>query len=376
MSDDMIPHSLEIAASRARRHTGRSLLVGTLVVAIALGLIAYFHTTPVSSDVTAYSHTGVLGAGGIAAQGKYVWIADAGVLPQGPTGINHGEKVVRVDAATGAATSITSPLFSDPFAVVATGNFVWVLNQGFVSHRYSLLRLNEATLAVTKVILPTRIKYEFDYSQGGYVVAGGCLWISTTEGIVRVNTSTLAVSRITSPLLTGGPYGSDMVADAHYVWLSESLHNPGSPLPRVPFLIRVSINTGSVTKFTFPGMLNGWPIADDGKNLWIEDTVGLQRFNLKSGRETLVTLPDGVGLPAAPSGLGVVANGSVYLAADANANTHQGEVVRVRIASGRVSIVSSPYLKLLNGVTAANGVVWADNWPAHKLREPVLVRVS
>ena len=375
MTDDMILHSLEMSASRTRSHTGRMILGGAIVVAIALGVLLYVDKkSPVDTDVKAYSHTGVVGARGLAAQGKYVWIADVGVLPQGATGVNHGEKVVRVDAATGATTSITSPLFSVPFAVTTSPHVVWVLNDGFVNHRISILRINEATLAVTNVNLSTRLKYAFNYSQGGYVVAGGYFWISTTEGIVRVNTTTLAVSLITSPLLSGGPYGADMVADARYVWLSQAV----SPnfLTSSKFLVRVSINTGAVTKVIFPGYINGTPIADDGTYLWVEDAVGLQRFNLKSGRETLIVLPDDVGLSGSPSGLDAVANGNVYLAANINESNSQGAIVRVGVASGRVSIVSSPFIQSLTGVTAANGVVWADNLPGNKVQQPVLVRLS
>jgi hypothetical protein len=369
----LIRHYLEISATRKRGHTRLVIVGGAIFVVFALGGLVYAHVNSANShfEVTAYSHTGVVGARGLAAQGKFVWIADAGVLPQGATGINHGEKVVRIDVATGTTKSIDSPLFSAPFAVVTTQHYVWVLNAGFVTHRLSLLRINEATLAVTNVNIPPRIQSGFAYSQGGYVVAGGYLWISTTEGIVRVNTSTLAVSRITSPLLTGGPFGPDMVADAHYVWLSESVLSKGSS-----FLVRVSIDTGAVTKVIFPGFIDGAPIADNGTDLWVADSVGLQRFNLTTGRGTLISLPDGVGLSLSPSGLDAVANGSVYLAATVNGNNSQGVIVRVDNASGRVTVASSPFMQLLTGVTAANGTVWADNWPEGKVHQPVLVRVS
>jgi hypothetical protein len=379
MSDALILHSLEASATQPKSHAWRIILGVVIVVGAVIGWLAYEHNNPVSTNVTAYRHTGVLDATGIAAQGKYVWIADNGALPQGDTGVNHGEKVVRLDVATGATTSITSPLFLLPFAVVTSPHYVWVLNQSFADHRTSILRINEATLAVTIVKLPILLKYAFNYSGGGYVVAGGYLWISTTAGIVRVNTSTLAISMIKSPLLTGGPSGAGMVADSHYVWLSESVQHPGeaNPLSRKQYLVRVAINTEAVTKVTFRGYLPGWPIADDGTHLWVEDQVGVQRFNFKTGRETLILMPDNVGLSDSPSGIDTVANGNVYLAASMNGNMYQGAIVSVNIATGRVSIVSSPFMRSLNGVTAAKGIVWAFNSsPGEKVRQPVLVRVS
>jgi streptogramin lyase len=353
-----------------------------VVVVIAIGLFVHFHRSSAgpSADVTAYSHTGVIAPSGLAAQGQYVWIADNGEFPQRATGVNHGEKVVRVDVATGAATPITSPLFSVPYGVVTTHHFVWVLNEGYVTRRLSISRINEATLAVTRVTIPARIDSVFGHdTQGPFVLAGGSLWISTGLGIIRVDTKTLAVSTITSPLLTGGPYGSDVVADAHYLWLSESVLDTGptvvSTAPR--YLVRVSMNTGTVSKIRFKGFNGGSPIADDGTNLWIEDSAGIDRFNFATGRDTLFVLPDSVFLTSV--GLGVVANGSVYLAATEGNDGDQGALVRIRIASGQLTIVSSPFLHFLQGVTTANGDVWVINNtqagpdPVH---EPALVRLT
>jgi hypothetical protein len=379
-SDEMIRHALEASDSKKRRRVIAMLYGVGLAVAVVLGWLIFVRTSPlkaVNADVTPYPHTGVLGARGIAAQGPYVWIADIGALPQSGTGVNHGEKVVRVDAATGASTSITSPLFSLPFGVATSPGYVWVLNQGFSTHRFSILRINEATLAVTNVKLSNRLKYAFNYSQGGYVMAGGSFWISTTDGIVRINTSTLAVSLITSPLLTGGPSGEGMVADSRYVWLSQStatagVHNPDA-LSR--YLVRVSIHSGAVTKFGFGGFLQGTPVADDGDNLWIEDQVGVQRFNFKTARATLIVLPQYVGLLASPSGINVVAKGDVYLAADLNQTSSEGALIRIGVASGRITVESSPILQSPGGVATTKGVIWADDTDAGQYRFPALVRL-
>jgi hypothetical protein len=332
---------------------------------------------PVNVNVTAYSHTDVLGARGIAAQGHYVWIADIGALPQSATGVNHGEKVVRLDAATGIATPITSPLFSVPFGVATSPGYVWVLNTGFSSHQFSILRINESTLAVTNVKLPLSLKYAFNYSQGGYVMAGGSLWISTTDGIVRVNTSTLAVSMITSPLLSGGPYGEGMVADSHYVWLSQSSPTIGEHNPHAlsRYLVRVSIHSGAVTKFGFGGFLQGTPVADNGEYLWIEDPVGLQRFDFRTRSATLIILPQYVALLGSPSGIDVVAKGNVYLTANLNQSSFDGALVRIGVTSGRIAVESSPTFQSPGGVATNNGVIWVDNTVASQFHEPAVVRL-
>ena len=379
-SDEMIRHALEASVSTKRRRVIAAMYVVGVAVVVVLGWLIFVHTSPppaaVNVDVTAYSHTGVLGARGIAAQGRYVWIGDVGALPQA-TGVNHGEKVVRVDTTTGAATSITSPLFSLPFGVATSPGYVWVLNEGFSTHQFSILRIDEATLAVTNVKLSNRLKYAFNYSQGGYVMAGGFFWISTTEGIVRVNTSTLAVTLITSPLLDGGPFGDGMVADSNYVWLSQStstigVHNPHG-LSR--YLVRVAIHTGAVTKFGFGGFLQGTPVADNGDDLWIEDSVGVQRFNFATGKATLIILPQYVGLSGSPSGIDVVAKGNVYLAANLNQSSSEGALVRIGITSGSITVESSPTLQSPGGVATANGVIWADDSYAGQIHFPALVRL-
>jgi streptogramin lyase len=379
-SDALIRHALEASDSKKRRRVIALLYGVGIAVAVVLGWLIFVRTSPlapVNADVTAYAHTGVRGARGIAAQGNYVWIADIGTLPQSGTGVNHGEKVVRLDVATGVATSVTSPLFSLPIGVATSPGYVWVLNEGFSNHQFSILRINEATLAVTNVKLSNRLKYAFNYSQGGYVVAGGFFWISTTDGIVRVNTSTLAVSLITSPLLSGGPSGEGVVADSRYVWLGQStstigIHNPHA-LSR--YLVRVSIDTGAVTKFGFGGFLQGTPVADDGDNLWIEDADGLQRFNFRTRTATLIILPQYVGLLNSPSGIDVVANGNVYLAANLNQISTEGALVRIGVASGRITVEYSPTLASPGGVATTKGAIWEDDSSAGQFYEPALVRI-
>ncbi len=370
-SDEMARHSLEASQSKKKR-----LVIGTLygvgiVVALLLGWLIYARTSPakpLSAEVTTYSHTGVFDARGIAAQGHYVWIADVGKLPQGAAGVNHGEKVVRLDVATGVATPITSSLFSLPLGIATSPHFVWVLNQGFSTHQYSILRIDDATLAVTNVTLPPRLRYGFNYSQGGYVMAGGSLWISTTEGVVRVNTTTLAVSLITSPLLTGGPIGAGMVADARYVWLSQPAGAESNPAAQAQYVVRVAIATGVVTKFSVPDVLQATPVADEDGILWIVGTQGLQRFNLRTRRASAIILPENVALLDTPSGLAVVSKGYLNLVAE-------GALVRVNLKTGHVAVEFSTTLESPGGVTATNGAVWVDNTFASQSHLPVLVRV-
>jgi hypothetical protein len=348
-----------------------------LAVAGVLGSLAYAQGAPV---VTAYSHTGVVAARGLAAQGQYVWISDAGVLPYRITGSNHGEKIVRIDVATGATKSITSPLISVPLSIMTSRRYVWVMN-GAISNglNWSLLRINTATLAVTGVKIPASIRAKIVTNGAPTVLAGGYVWISGEQGIIRVNTTTLAVSTITSPVLSGVPLGPDMVADARYVWLSASTNSTGSTVGTgLNFLVRVSMDTGVVTKVRFPGVKAGMPIAYDGTNLWVEDEKGLERINLTTGRDTRIILPHDVHVLLSPSGLDAVENGSVYFAASRGHSNSQECLVRVGIVSGRSTIVSSPFMQSLEGVAAAHGTVWAVNFtvPGTKVRQPVLVRVS
>ena len=89
---------------------------------------------------------------------------------------------------------------------------------------------------------------------------------------------TLKATEISSPLIEGAQLS--VVADGHFLWMNASyahVNQPNGPAPS--FVVRVSLRTGAVTKVSFPGVKGGFPIGDDGTNLWIENASGMVRLD-------------------------------------------------------------------------------------------------
>jgi hypothetical protein len=320
---------------------------------------------------TAYTHTHVESPRGLAAQGKYVWITDV-------NSDGHGAHIFRLDVTTGAAKVLTNTFVTLPSEIVASQRYAWVVNEKLRdgTSAWSLLRVNTTTLAVRKIDLPSTAATGVAYAGGPIVLANGYVWIPGSGGIFRVNTTTLKASTITSHLI-GALIG--VAADSHYLWLNASLNGNDSRVTRTYF-VRVSLTTGMVTKVNFPSVKGGDPIGDDGTNLWVANSKGIQRINSTSGRVTTVEVPKAAQITSTATGPSAIANGGIYFSAGLPDLNRTG-VVRVGITSGLATVLSSPLLYDPSFIAAAKGVVWIVNATTpsslrDESRRPTLVRVS
>jgi hypothetical protein len=240
------------------------------------------------------------------------------------------------------------------------------------NNTYSLLRINTATLAVQR----TRFSYAeiagISYVQGPILLAGNYVWIPGARGILRVNTTTLKVSTITSPLIYGALLG--VAVDAHDLWLNAPTENGD----KLTYFVRVSIASGVITKVNFPGVKGGYPIGDDGTNLWVMNGKGIQRIDPTTGLVTTIVIPESAQITFPQDVPSAVANGDIFFRAGLVRARHTG-VVGIAMASGQVTVFSSPLLYDPTFIASANGVAWVVNTPlgdTRSVKQPILVRVS
>jgi streptogramin lyase len=351
--------------SNVRRGILFTVLPGSLVLTALVWNAGPALSAP-TTTFTAYSHTGVVSPRGLAAAGKYVWLTDL-------TSSGGGAHVVQIDAATGDKRIVASTFVSDPSQVVASRRYAWVMNaQLSNAQAWSLLRINATTLAVQRIKIPGAGNAGIGYTQGPILLAGHYVWIPGSRGILRVNTTTLKASTITSHLILGPLLG--VAADAHSLWLNAPTYHE----PSQRFFVRVSLATGVVTKVNFPGVKGGFPIGDDGTNLWVANANGIQRVDPATDQVTTVVVPKAAQITFPVAGPSAIANGAIYFCAGLPALHHTG-VVRIGISSSLASVVSSPLLYYPSIVATSNGVLWVVNAPygnSTSVKLPVLVRVS
>jgi streptogramin lyase len=352
----------------------RRILSAVVPIAAILATLVT-NVAPASSDpapvFTAFAHTRVQTPRGLAAEGKYVWISDL-------SNDGHVAHIFRVDATTGAEKVLTNTFVTLPSQVVASRRYAWVMNEKLNSgaSRWSLLRVNAATLAVRRIEIPSTAVTGVAYLGGPIVLADGYVWIPGSRGIFRVNTTTLKASTITSPLV-GALIG--VAADSHYLWLNASSSGNDASVTQTYF-VRVSLTTGMVTKVSFSGVKGGDPIGDDGTNLWVANSKGIQRINPTNGHVTTVEVPKEAQVTSTTTGPSAIANGGIYFDAGLPALNRTG-VVGVGIVSGLATVLSSPLLFDPGIIASADGVVWIVNTTTpsslrDQSRRPTLVRVS
>jgi hypothetical protein len=348
----------------------RRLLTAVVALVLILTPLAT-NVEPASSSsapvFTAFTHTQVQVPRGLAAEGKYVWITD--VNEDG-----RAAHIFRIDPSTGGESIITNKLVTLPSEIVATRRYAWVMNQK--RYTWSLLRVNAATLAVQRIEIPRAAVIGVAYLGGPIVLADGYLWIPGSRGILRVNTTTLKVSAITTPLI-GATIG--VASGSRFLWLNASpLGNDSSANPT--YFVRVSLATGTVAKVNFPGVSGGEPIGDDGTNLWVANSKGIERVNPVNDHVTTVHVPKSAQITSTATGSSALAHGGIYFHAGLPA-LHRTGVVRVGIVSGLASVLSSPLLYSPSILASADGVVWVINATTPstlkvQTRRPTLVRVS
>jgi hypothetical protein len=343
----------------------RNILFAALLGLLLLGALVV-RVQPASSAptaaYTAYAPTGLADPQGIAAAGHYVWITDLGVDLK-------ASYIYRIDAATGDAQKIKSNYGALLSQVVASPRYAWVMVAKRSALGSSLLRVNAQTLVVQQIKIPSAQDDGVAYTQGPIFLAGDYVWIPGPGGIVRVNTTTLKTSAIRSTLMSD-PLSP--AVDSHYLWLNSS-QTQGSNR----FFLRVSLVTGAVTKVDLPGVPGGFPIGDDGTNLWVGDHDGTQRINPTTDQLTTIPVSENVQITLPLTGPSAVVDGAIFFHAGLAA-LHRDGVVRIGISSKQVTVLSSPLLYDPNMIAAANGVLWVLNFPTAQpsARQPVLVRVS
>jgi streptogramin lyase len=343
-------------------------VVASVVLVLAILLT---NAGPASSALapvfTALVHTGVQIPRGLAAQGKYVWITDIG-------NDGRGARIIRIDATTGAEKIITGPLVTLPSEIVVSRRYAWVMNAELST--WSLLRINTTNLTVRRIEIPGTPATGVAYSDGPIILADGYVWIPGSRGLFRVNTTTLKASTIASPLI-GALIGE--ASDSRSLWLNAPYGGNDSGVTPTYF-VRVSLHTGIVTKVNFPGVEGGDPIGDDGTDLWVANSKGIQKINPINGRVATFKVPVGAQITAQATGPSALANGGIYFCAGLPARNRTG-VVRVELSSGRATVLSSLLLFDPSIIASANGVVWVVNSPTQpsfkdQSRRPTLVRVS
>jgi hypothetical protein len=351
---------------RGGGRVARWSVCGALIVGGILGTLT---SARGAQTFTAYSHTGVITPRGLTAVGKYVWISDYGNTNSGKIGSDA--KVVRLDVATGVTRYAKSPFISLPSNVVASRRYAWVMNNTLGKpQEWSLLRINAATMVVSRLKIPATAPSGLGYVGDPILLAGRYVWIPCARGIIRVNTATLVTTTITSPFIFGSP--SYVVSDAHYLWMNAPTTGNGV-FPK--FLVRISVQTGVVTKVSFPGVGFGYPIGDDGTSIWLMDKQGIQRVNTATRRATTIAVPKEVQISTPSTGPSAVANGAIYFCAGATGQPHPG-LVRIGINSGLATVVSSAQFDYPDYVTAENGNVWVLNTYGGTSGHALLVRVS
>ena len=342
------------------------VLPAVLLTALAVAAPASSATT---ATFTPYSHTGVLTPRGLAVAGKYVWITDVGKD-------GNGAHVVRIDAATGVKRTVVPTSGAFLSYVTASRRYAWVMDLRLSNNTYSLLRINAKTMAVQRVRFSQADIAGTSYTQGPIVLADNYVWIPGARGILRVNTTTLKVSTIKSPLILGSP--QSMAVDQHYIWLNASYGNVTEPNGHAPaFFVRVSLATGVVSKVSFAGVKGGFPIGDDGVNLWVMNGQGIQRINPSTDQVATITVPKSIQISFPQDAPSAVANGGIYFRGNVTGVLHNS-VVRIGISSGLTTALSSPLLYAPYIIASAKGAVWAvnnANGDPGPVKQPVLVRI-
>jgi streptogramin lyase len=350
-------------------------LLGSVVASLLFNMVAASAGGASSAPApayTPYSQTGVVNPYGLAAAGNFVWIADIG-------NDGHGAKVVRLDAQTGATQVVRGSSLTFPTKVVASPRYAWVMDQKLRTQTWSLVRINASNLTVRHIAIPGAGSAGIGYLGGPILLAGDSVWIPGARGLLRVNTTTLRASEISSPLILGAQLS--VVADRQFLWMNASyahVNQPNGPAPS--FFVRVSLRTGAVTKVSFPGVKGGFPIGDDGTNLWIENASGMVRLDPAAGRFVSFAVPSDAQIVLQSTGPSAVAAGDLYLTAGLTAQQRLA-VVSFNIASGAATVLRSPLLYRPTFAASADGVLWIANQTELSAKglpkqQPVLVRIT
>lgn len=333
-----------------------------MVLAAALTPLVTSGASASSGTVTAYNHMGLKDPTAISAHGKYVWVADR-------SGTSANGQVVRVNAATGAHLSITSPLITQPSEIVSDGSYVWVVNatsqnaQGVVPG--SLVRID---IKNGKVSFVTHLS--FTDSPSELAIGGKYLWLidDVNWSLLSVNRATLAVTSRTSDLFS---VASALSADSRYLWIARDV---GGPLGRGS-LTRLTLATGALHAVNSPYFNDAVTITSNGKYVWmpasnhviVRVTIATNKVIKISSKSFDTSLS-----------IGSSAKYAYVASVSGDPNGHGGAVTQVGAGTNSVHVITNRVLTSPVDIAVLGSSVWAINssffTPGHASTD-LLVRI-
>jgi streptogramin lyase len=204
-------------------------------------------------------------------------------------------------AATGAQSSLNSPVFSGPSGIVVTSTHVWVSN----TTNNTVTELDARTGAVVQVI--GRSTQDFG-TPASIAVANGVVWVANVEG----NAAT-ELNESSGSLVKKDPFIGDLAPGAIAtgdggVWFANELHESfgdGDVVPYSNSLVELSDVTGATLRTIEGSPTNGLDsvasIAVCGGDLWAANfnSNSVSEFNALTGGPVRVITGDGIDDPTA-----------------------------------------------------------------------------
>lgn len=312
-------------------------------------LLAWLTAVPISTSfaeasaesVAAFNHLGLVDPVAVAAEGKYVWIADLG------EGGNSGQ-VVRVTASTGAHQSIKGPLVNRPSALISDGVHVWVVNGTHFSPSHAFI--SRIDIATNKVTLVRKLS-----SPGlpSLAIAGQYLWVSGVSypALLRINRTTLSTTKVTSDLFLGV---GGITADRHYLWVAR---DDGGPLGRGS-LSRVSLTTGAVTGVNSPYFNDPISVTSNGTSVWMPASNHVVvKVDIATGKTIKVSsksFSTSLWIESTPRDVYVLSDGG-------NPAGPGGTLTQINVATNSVRVITSKLFTSLGGLAVLGSDVWVIN---------------
>jgi len=354
-----------------RKRAASTVLAGTCAVALALVLSAWTVTptgaplapvptsAPVPASLSSVKLPGkVLSAPeAMAVAGGRVWIANS-FYPQ--TGGDQGW-VTELSARTGALIRVISARrdrLTDPEAVAAVGDRVWVVN----SFGDSLVELDAATGALIRVIAAAR----YQLSDPGAVAAdGNRLWVANAGGdsVTEIDAATGALIRVIAGAryqLNSGGFSVAIAAAGGRVWVPNAA---GDSVTEIDAATGALIRVISGARYQLSAPVE---VAAAGDRVWVvsssADNSSVTEIDAATGAliRVITSLPN-FSFAITPGGAGVwlVTNAGVKGVGDTGP---EGAVAELQSGSGRLirDIAGPPFAGSAPGgaITADGTGVW------------------
>ena len=293
----------------------------------------------------------------IAADGNRVWVANSRYPMTG----SAGGCVTELSAKTGALIRVISARrdgLTDPEAIAADGNRVWVVN----TLGSSVTEINTTTGALIRVISAQR--YQLN-DPGAVTADGNRVWVADAGNgsITEINASTGALMRVISGKryqLSSAGFPVAIAADRNSVWVPNPSGNSVTEInARTGALVRVI----SAERYQLSGPVE---VALTGNRVWVvcsnSDNSSVTEINATTGAliQVITSLPK-FSFAAASGGAGVwfVTNAGVKGVGDSGP---EGSVAEIGATSGQLihNISGAPFATSNPGgaITAAGTNVW------------------